>query len=284
MIDAVDKALEKLIKRELSIQNDEIDITFCQPKREWSAQLVQPALNIFLYDVRENVKLRTQSPAWVTHQRNNNKGVKSITQSVQPIPIDLNYLITAWATEPIDEHRLLSHTLSLLYRFPDLPESVLTPELIAQPLLPSVSAARFEDLKESHYLWSSLDNEMKAGIACEVRVFVDPFEPITTPLVGTRRMSVGQSERPATKQYTNPSGVSRFWSVGGTVYSETPLDNLHLTVLEKDLVIPVEANGDFTIGKLRAGTYTLEVSAAGYKPTQHQLVVPAPDNNYDIRL
>ena len=60
MIADLDETLQQLLKNELPIKNGEIDIKFEQPKREWSARLSKPTVNFFLYDLRENVKLRAQ--------------------------------------------------------------------------------------------------------------------------------------------------------------------------------------------------------------------------------
>ena len=64
MIDEIDEAIRQLLSKELPIRNSEIDIAFDMPKREWSARLSRPTLNLYLYDVRENVKMRQMTTAW----------------------------------------------------------------------------------------------------------------------------------------------------------------------------------------------------------------------------
>ena len=280
MIDAIDEALQSLLTRGLEIKNDEIDIALEQPKREWSARLNRPTLNIFLFDMRENVRLRTKSPAIRSGARNGGGGL--INQAIQPIPIDLHYIITAWANEPLDEHRLLARALSVLYRYPTLPEDLLVGELSDQPSLPALNVARYDDLQETDRMWGALDNEMRPGIACLVTAYIDPFEPFTTPLVRSRDLKVGPSFQPATKRFDRPDEVDRFWTVGGTVRSSRELANLHLTVLERGLDVPVADNGDFMIGKLRSGDYTLEVTAVDLKPKQQKITVPS--DSYDLTV
>ena len=58
MFDELDEALRRLLIREIPIKNNEVDISFDQPKSEWSARLNRPTVNLFLHDVRENTKLR----------------------------------------------------------------------------------------------------------------------------------------------------------------------------------------------------------------------------------
>src|SRR5512137_1156548 len=107
MIDDLDEVLRQLLIRELPIKNGEVDVQFDQPKREWSAKVSRPTINLFLHDVRENAKLRQTQPMWDLTQ--NPDG--TVTQRRKPVRVDLHYIITAWATEPEDEHRLLGRTL-----------------------------------------------------------------------------------------------------------------------------------------------------------------------------
>jgi hypothetical protein len=43
----LDEVLRELLTREIDIKDNEVDITFDQPKREWSARLSKPTLNLF---------------------------------------------------------------------------------------------------------------------------------------------------------------------------------------------------------------------------------------------
>jgi hypothetical protein len=60
MIDDLDEALRQLLIAELPIVSNEVDIAFEPPTRDWSARLSRPTLNLFMHDLRENNKLRTQ--------------------------------------------------------------------------------------------------------------------------------------------------------------------------------------------------------------------------------
>jgi hypothetical protein len=58
------------------------------------------------------------------------------------------------------------------------------------------------------------------------------------------------------------------------------LKEVHLTLVEQGLKVPILDEGRFTIGRLRAGDYTLEIAIDGGKPKRHHISVPAPD--YEI--
>ena len=65
--------------------------------------LSRPTLNLFMHDVRENNKLRTQQP----YLENSLNGGMIGKVSPSPVRLDVHYMITAWANDPGDEHRLL---------------------------------------------------------------------------------------------------------------------------------------------------------------------------------
>jgi hypothetical protein len=98
MIDDLDEVLRQLLIREIPIKNGEVDIAFDQPSREWSAKLSRPTLNLFLYDARENQKLRQTQPMWEVERQQNNTAVRHR----RPARLDLHYMITAWAADPED--------------------------------------------------------------------------------------------------------------------------------------------------------------------------------------
>src|SRR5262245_20183766 len=88
-----------------------------------------PTIDLFLYDVRENLELRNNEP---TIRRNGSQA------SITPPPrrIDCSYLVTAWPvgmTElPLQEHRLLGQVLRVLAGFPTIPAGFLQGSLVGQ--------------------------------------------------------------------------------------------------------------------------------------------------------
>ncbi len=286
MIDDLDEVLRQLLIRELPIKNGEVDVEFDQPKREWSARLSRPTLNLFLHDVRENQKLRQTQPMWELEQNPNG----TVTKRRKPVRMDLHYIITAWAAEPEDEHRLLSRTLMALFRHPELPEELLPDSLQRQSAPISIMIAQYDELKNPTDVWNVLDNEMRPGIACTITLAIDPYVPTVTPLVRVRELRIGPSPVPAAQQLETGSQPDRFWTVGGTLHSKQPLDieQVHVTLVEQGLALPLQPDaqeghvGRFAAGRLRAGEYTLEVTVEGQPPRRHTVAVPAPD--YDLEV
>jgi hypothetical protein len=280
VIEDLDKALRELLIRELPIKNGEIDIAFDQPSREWSARIGgRPTLNLFLYDARENRKLRQTRPVWETVS--NPDG--TVTQRRRPVRMDLHYMITAWATEAEDEHRLLASTLMALFRQPHLPEDLLPESLRDQPVPIPLEVAQSDELQNPADVWNVLDNEIRAAIALTVTLALNPYQPITGPLVRTRELRFGQSGEPPAGRLDEGSAEETYWTVGGVVQSDgQPLMGARVLLVEQGREVPVEEDGRFAIGHLRAGEYTLAVSMDGSEPQYRKIAVPAPDYDLDL--
>lgn len=277
MINDLDEALRQLLIREIPIRNGEVDITFDQPKREWSARLNRPTLNLFLFDIHENKKLRQSQPMWEVERTNGD----TVTKRRKPVRVDLRYLITAWANEPEDEHRLLSRSLMALVRHPHIPEELLPENLQGQPVPVPITVAQEEDLRNPADVWGSIDNEWRPGIPCVLTLALDPYRPVTEPIVRTRELRIGQTLNPYTQQFT-PASEDLFWTVGGRLRSSKPFDQAHIILVEQGLEVPLQPEGRFAIGNLRAGDYTLEIAVEGRKPRRHKITVPSAD--YDLEV
>jgi hypothetical protein len=280
MIADLDESLRRLLIRELPIQNDEVDIQFNQPKREWSAHVSRPTLNIFLYDVRENQKLRQTQPMWETDR--NPDG--TTYQRRKPIRLDLHYLVTVWAIEPEDEHRLLTRTLMALFRFPNLPDDLLVESLLVQNKQIPMNVAQYTEINNTTDFWTVLDNEMRPAVVLVITVSLDPYTPIAVPLVRAREVTIGPSSVPLARQLDRGGEPDRFWTIGGEVRSRKPLDytEVQLTLVETAMKVPVRSDGRFSIGNLRAGPYTLEYSG-GTSPI-HRCTITVPSSDFILEL
>ena len=280
MLHELDEVLRQLLILEIPIRNGEVDIAFDQPEREWSSRLSRPTLNLFLHDIRENLKLRASQQWLIEHNPDG-----TATQRRPPVRVDLHYMHTAWANEPDDEHNLLARTLMALFRQPHLPQDLLPDSLKDQPTPIPLRVAQEDELRNVADVWNALDNEMRPSIALTVTLALDPYLPFTTPLVRTRELRIGQSAEPLSEQLVQEFGLDVFWTIGGIVRTEKSLEDVHLTLVERGLEVPIqieEGEGRFTIGKLRAGDYTLEVAADGRKPKRHKITVPAPDYELEV--
>src|SRR5262245_45994421 len=122
MIDDLDRTVEELLKRELSSElGRQVAISFAAPDSDFPKSVTLPAVDLFLYDVRENRELRTTE--WIFERRDDG----TATKKRAPVRVDCSYLITAWPKESspsraLDEHLLLSEVMRILLRHPSIPD------------------------------------------------------------------------------------------------------------------------------------------------------------------
>ena len=181
MIDDLDRTVEELLRRELApALVEQIAISFAAPDSDFPPSSVTlPAIDLFLYDIRENMELRRTG--WVVEH--NADG--TATKRQVPVRVDCSYLITAWASEssttrPLDEHRLLSEVMKILIRYPIIPEALLQGSLKGQePPLPSstLQPGRLQSVGE---FWQSLGGKPKAALNYTVTIGVAVGIPVET--------------------------------------------------------------------------------------------------------
>ncbi|MEK7216235.1 MAG: Pvc16 family protein, partial [Chloroflexota bacterium] len=58
MLSDLDDTIRELLVRTVPLDPTEVELAFDTPDREWSSRLTRPAVNCFLFDVRENLKMR----------------------------------------------------------------------------------------------------------------------------------------------------------------------------------------------------------------------------------
>lgn len=176
MINDLDETLKQLLIQKLPRDSTQYNITFELPSGDWGATVQKPTVNLFLYDIRENLELRSNETFL---QRNGSTG--TITR--EPIRMDFSYIITVWTKDVGDEHRLLGDILKTLLRYPFIPSQVLQGEMtdLSPPLRAWVSQP--ERIPNSWEFWSALEGRLKAGLSYVVTVPVQPFTPIEVPLV-----------------------------------------------------------------------------------------------------
>jgi hypothetical protein len=175
----LDRTLEELLRQELPpALVDQVTISFATPDDQFPPSSVPlPAIDLFLYDVRENLELR--SPEWLL-ERDAEGAARKIPP---PVRVDCSYLITAWSAESStsraqDEHRLLSEVLLVFARHSTLPAGVLQGQLAGQePPLPSstLQPGRLQSMAE---FWQALGGKPKAALNYTVTIAVEPREPV----------------------------------------------------------------------------------------------------------
>jgi hypothetical protein len=274
MFNDIEGVLRQLLIRELPIKNGDVNVEFRQPKREWSSRLNRPTLDLFLYDLRENNILR--QPEWQVEKKNG-----TAVKKRSPVRLDLNYMITAWAPDPEDEHNLLYRALLALFRYPDLPEDLLPESLKNQPVPIPLRVAEHDAFRNAADYWGVLDNELRPCIACSLTVALNPYTEITGPLVHARQVRYGQASGLPGERALSAAGDA-IWMVGGKVLSSRPVEDLRVLLVERGLTVQAGPQGQFVLGNLETGEYNLEVTGQGIKPSRRKIKVPSDE--YDVEV
>ena len=282
MIADLDRTIEEILNRELPIKNGEIDIKFDQPKREWSARLARPTINFFLYDVRENNVLRQHQWQRVAMQNGRSNDNKEIQQKRTPLRVDCHYMITTWATEPQDEHRLLARCLMALFRHPILPEDMLMGDLKQQPYKLQAWLASHDRLTNPAEIWGSLDNEIRPSISYIVTLAIDPWQEIISPLVSSLTMTINQTDQPERNGEIIQGGETTVIIGGIVTQNEQPQADIQVAIKGTGLFSTTNQKGQYTLPSLHPGDYTLVVWPKEGQPLEKAVSIPGEDYNIDL--
>src|SRR2546426_4907251 len=149
----------------------------------------QTTIDLFLYDIRENMELRSNEP---TMRRLNGQ----VELQRPPLRVACSYLITAWPIGGTDlalqEHRLLSQVLQVLSPYRKIPAPFLRGQLVGQePPLPLL-IAQTDGLKEPAEFWTAIGNKLRPSLTVTVTIGMEVFAPVTAPIVITEELRLGE--------------------------------------------------------------------------------------------
>lgn len=155
MIGDVDRTLSALLDAEV----DGVPVTFEAPTRDWAAKQPRPGVNLYLYDVREDLKRREAGRI----ERRDDRTV--VARRPPARHFRLSYLVTAWTSPPVDEHELLSDVLVCLLGHDVLPTAHLKGRLhdLDRPVPLAIALPPTEDRSFAD-VWSALGGELRPSL------------------------------------------------------------------------------------------------------------------------
>lgn len=269
MVPELHDVLRRLLYERGGIAPLDVDISFEAPTRQWFERLMRPAINIFLLNVEENTNLRSSN--YETTKVNGRAERRR-----PPRRIDLQYMVSALATDIEDEHALLWRVLGTLLTYPNLPPEMLPNELRNFDLPLTTRLAQPEDRLNLIEIWGSLGMEPHSALSYIVTMPLDVSIPTYAPLVLTRTVRTENTrdrENDATR--TGIAGVVRD-------KDGSPL---------ADVMVSIEGSGDggsvsddegrFRLYRAPSGAVTLRAQRDGKSKT---VKVKIPSDSYDITL
>lgn len=189
MIDDLDRTLEELLRQELpSALVEQISISFSTPDNDFlTKSLKPPAINLFLYDLRENLELRNNQ--WAIERQTNG----TATKRRPSVRVDCSYIVTAWPGDvpnpQIDEHRLLGEVMKVLLRHPKIPAQVLQGNLKGQEPPLRATSLRPSQLQSLGEFWQAMGGKPKATLNYTVTIAVPVHAAVeTVPVVVDKRI------------------------------------------------------------------------------------------------
>lgn len=277
-------------------------VRFQPPDEDWRTyvqNLQHNALNVYLFDLRENRKLRSNA-----RERQPQNGL--ITETPAPRRVDCHYLITAWSpanvaqqVEPtLDEQVLLYDAIGVLMNNDPLNPSRIypqnstplnnVPEIIRNADLPTtiLPSEGFPKLAE---FWGTMGagNRWKPAVYLIVTLPVILRSETAGYMVTTRITEYRQCSQPETAEVRIQIG-GRVLDV--TVDPPVPVPNawVRLETRSDEPLQTTETNelGRFTFEQLRPGEYQLNWRATGHPaPVEPRpITVPSPTGEYDLKF
>jgi hypothetical protein len=192
VIHEVDEALRRLVRDE-ALRGSDLEVAFDAPTKDWAARRNAPTVNIYLYDIREDLRRRQRG---LLNEYDAQGQVAA--RHLPPRHMKLSYLVTAWTQRPEDEHRLLSDLLSGFLRYDAVPPDLLsgTLEELALPVPMTVALPPPEDRAFAD-VWSALGGELKPSLDVVV----------SAPVSSGRKIAAGPPAREGVQLQTGADRV-----------------------------------------------------------------------------
>ncbi len=161
----------------------DVEVVFDAPTKEWAARRSAPTVDVYLYDIREDLRRRTRGLL------NEYGDGRVLARHLPPRHFKLSYLLTAWTQRPEDEHRLLAGLMQLFLLHDAIPDEHLSGSIaeLGLPVPLTIALPPPEDRSFAD-VWSALGGELKPSLDLVVSAPIDTgrrFEaapPVTAPL------------------------------------------------------------------------------------------------------
>jgi hypothetical protein len=276
MINQLDETIRKLVLARGNLDADSVMVSFDQPTGDWAAGLTRPTIDFYLFDIRENIELRSQE--WLVERDGNGQTHKRLA----PLRYDLTYLVTVWTQNQVeDEHAILWRVLGALASAPTIPQELLEPSLRNQPypiLARTAQPSRaIENLPD---LWGVMENQLRPSINYVVTLAMEREVAFTSPWVVSKRIDLLDRLEPG-------SGPETIHQIGGIVYRAEggqAVADAEVTLVETGAVATTDRFGRYRFANVPGGALRLRVRING-SASEHAVVTPSQDlTQYDLRI
>jgi hypothetical protein len=268
----LDEAMRTLLRRELERHGFEgVEIAFDAPASDWSAKLTNPTVNLFLYDLRENMSQSETTP------RDFRVNGHTFT-APPPMRLEVTYSVTAWTKAVEDEHRLLSQVLAILFSHVQLPADLLDGRLAAASQIRAIETEVGRPKEEKADFWTSIGGRYKASIDYAVRLEVESGLTFTRgPDVRTQTVRMGISDGPSRL-------IEQQQRFGGVVRDAdgNPVADAWVALPDLGRFASTNREGQFIFDGVRPGDH--RVTARNVEGQEASGVAKVPGGGVDLEL
>jgi hypothetical protein len=254
------------------------NVSFQRPEESYKPSA--STINLFLYDLRENVELRDNEP--IIDRQN---GVATIRNP--PIRVACSYLVTAWIesgatgeTALLRQHQLLGGVLGVFASVPSIPSRYLQGGLKTQLYPIPLAVAKGDLVRNPAEFWSALGGRLRPSITVTATIAMDQSAGmVTAPEVSSKQMVLEQIDG---------GGAQALVEIGGTVrdsQTHAPLEATELMLVELGLRTQSDLDGRFTFSGVVAGSYSVRAVKQGFSTVTRSVQVPGiSPTSFDIDL
>lgn len=282
MFHNLDTTLEKILNDAAApMQLRNAGVSFETPDKNYKPSTPDTAVNLFLYEVKENRELRDPVP--ITENVGN-----IYVQRRPPVRVDCSYLVTAWTdgvTGAIKirlEHQLLSQAFLWLSRFPIIPANYWQGSLSnpPQPFPPPTMVAQWDGGKNKGEFWTALGIPPRPYFNLIVTIAMDLNQQIEGSLVTTMITGYRQDDDAATRE-------ERI-NIGGLVRDKAgnPVADAWVRLEPTGKIQVTDPAGRFVfVGVQRGSGYILRARAVGLgEAIRGDVEIPSFSGEYNLQF
>lgn len=281
MIERLDAALSALLAEpRLRVALPELhaaETSFLTPDRNFVPD--KDAVNLFLFETRENRELREALPVTRGAVPGSNAG----TRRRAPVRVDCAYMVTTWSIDQgqdkvAAEHQLLGQAYAWLSGFPVLPLRFFeTAARATQDFEPPTMLAQLDGARSVGEFWTALGVPPRPYFSLTVTIAMEVSLPVEEALVTTiaSRYHAG-----------DPAQAEERLVVAGTVRDRTrrPVPDAWVRLEPRGETATTDAQGRFVFERARrGGGNTLRARAPGFaEALRANFALPSPSGDYDL--
>jgi hypothetical protein len=167
--------------------------------------------------------------------------------------------------------------LLVLFRYPVLPEEILSGQLAGQKYPIKICVAQPDGLLNNPAdFWTAMDNELKPSLNYVVTLPLDVDVAFTAPVVRTKTIRFKAPD----------TDIEEMVQVAGMVYKAgkpgESVMGVRVVAREARMTADTDEKGSYFFPKLQTGKHTFDVLVSGKKVKEASVTVPAA--SYDLEI